>query len=329
MPVDLRSDTFTKPTDPMRAAMAAAEVGDDVWGEDPTVRALEERVAAMFGHESALFVPSGSMGNQISLALICEPGKEILCDIDAHIVIYEMGTAAALHGLQTRTFPSIGGVPDPAQVLGMARLPAAYSITTSAIAVENTHNVAGGAVIPLDVLQAISAGARERNLLVHCDGARIWNAMTATGIDAATYGGLFDTLSVCLSKGLGAPVGSLIVSSAERIARARDLRKRMGGGMRQVGIVAAAGLYALEHHLPELGHDHERAQRLAAALGAAVPDSNIVMLEVADAPGLVGKAYDAGVLLSAFSATKVRAVVHRDLDDAAISAACEVLSGLL
>jgi threonine aldolase len=329
MLVDLRSDTFTKPGPAMRAAMAEAEVGDDVWGEDPTIRALEERVAATFGHEAGLFVPSGSMGNQICLALVCEPGKEVLCDLDAHVVIYEMGTAAALNGLQTRTFPSLAGVPDPAQVLGMVRMPAPYAISTAAIALENTHNVAGGAILPLDVISAISAGARERNLLMHCDGARIWNAMVATGIDALTYGALFDTMSVCLSKGLGAPVGSVIVSSDDRIARARDLRKRMGGGMRQAGILAAGGLYALDHHLSELGRDHERARVLAAGLGGLIPDTNIVMIDVADSHALVSKAYDEGVLLSAFSPTRVRAVVHRDLGDEAIQRAVEVLAPLV
>ena len=329
MAVDLRSDTFTRPTAEMREAMATAEVGDDVWGEDPTAKELEGVVADMFGHEAALFVPSGSMGNQISLALVSGPGREILTDMDAHVVIYEMGAAAALNGLQTRTFPSVGGVPDPAQVLRMVRTPAPYAITTSAIALENTHNVAGGAVIPLDVMTAISTGARERGVLVHCDGARIWNAMSTTGIDGITYGRLFDTMSVCLSKGLGAPVGSLIVSSQERIERARDLRKRMGGGMRQVGILAAAGLYALKHHLPELGRDHERAAMLAAELGAPKPDTNIVMLEVADAYGLVGTAYEAGVLLSAFGPDRVRAVVHRDVSDEDITRAVEVLRPLL
>lgn len=329
MTVDLRSDTFTKPTEAMRAAMAAAEVGDDVWGEDPTVAELEREVAAMFGHEAGLFVPSGTMGNQISMALVCEPGTEILVDTDAHVVIYEMGAAAAIFGLQTRTFPSVGGVPDPTVVLGMARTPAPYSITTSAIALENTHNVAGGAVIPLDVIQAISSGARAKGLLLHCDGARIWNAMTATGISGATYGAAFDTMSVCLSKGLGAPVGSVIVSSGERIDRARALRKRLGGGMRQSGILAAGALYALEHHLPELGQDHEKAQALAAALGGPKPDSNIVMIDVTDAGALVGAAFEAGVRMSAFSATRVRAVVHRDLTDADIERAIEVLKPLV
>jgi threonine aldolase len=327
--VDLRSDTVTRPTDGMRAAMCAAEVGDDVFGEDPTVACLEVRVAEMFGHVAGLFVPSGTMGNQIAMRLLAEPGTEVLTDADAHVVIYEMGASAAFFGVQTRTFASERGVPDPQRVLAMVRAPRPFAISTAAIALEQTHNVAGGAVIPVDVIEAISAGARERGVALHCDGARIWNAMVATGVSGDRYGRCFDTLSVCLSKGLGAPAGSVLVSSHDRIEQARWQRKRLGGGMRQVGVLAAAGLYALDHHLPELGTDHARAERLAAALGVPAPSTNIVAIPVADPPAVVAAAAQHRVLLSSVSATSVRLVVHRDLDDTAIDRAIEVLTGVL
>src|SRR4051812_42326162 len=294
--IDLRSDTVTRPTPGMRAAMAAAEVGDDVYGEDPTVNALEARVAEFFGHEAALFTPTGSMANQICLQLNCPPGGELLCDADAHVVTYEIGAAAALGGISTRTWGPVGANIDVETVTAMIRPAGYHAVATTAVAVEQTHNRGGGGVIPLDTLRGLRAIADEAGLSLHCDGARIWHARVADGVPLATYGGLFDTLSVCLSKGLGAPIGSLVVGTADRIERARVLRKRMGGGMRQVGILAAGGRYALHHPLDRLADDHARARRLAAALApfglvdAAAVRTNIVPLDLTkaalDAPTL-------------------------------------------
>ena len=220
--VDLRSDTVTKPTPGMRRAMAEAEVGDDVYGEDPTITALEERVADMFGHEAALFVPSGTMGNQIGMRLVCEPGQEVLCDADAHVVTYEMGAAAAIFGISTRTVVSDGGRLDAQALIDQVRPKTDWHLTgTAAIGVENTHNRGGGLIQPLGELQKLWTWSRSAGVAVHLDGARLWNAAVATGEDLATFGRLADTASVCLSKGLGAPVGSVLVASAERIAQAR------------------------------------------------------------------------------------------------------------
>ncbi|MGZ4509680.1 MAG: threonine aldolase family protein, partial [Blastococcus sp.] len=251
--IDLRSDTVTRPTPGMRRAMADAEVGDDVYGEDPSINALEERVAALMGHEAALFVPSGTMGNQLGMRLVAQPGEEVLCDADAHVVTYELGAAAAVFGIQTRTVVSDGGRLDAAALIAQVRPRGdSYLTPTAAIAVENTHNRGGGLVQPLEQLQALWEWSRGAGVGVHLDGARIWNAHVASGVDLATYGSLADTASVCLSKGLGAPVGSVLVSSAERIRAARVWRKRLGGGMRQAGILAAAGMYALDHHVARL-----------------------------------------------------------------------------
>src|SRR3954462_4561548 len=253
----------------MRRAMATAEVGDDVYGEDPLVNALEERVAGMFGQEAGLFVPSGTLGNQIGMRLVCEPGQEVLCDADAHVVTYEMGAAAAIFGISTRTVVSDSGRLDADALIAQVRPKGDWPLTsTAAVAVENTHNRGGGIVQPLDQLQKLWDWSREAGVAVHLDGARLFNASVASGTDLATYGRLADTASVCLSKGLGAPVGSVLVSSAERIATARLWRKRLGGGMRQVGVLAAAGLFALDHHVDRLAEDHEHAQLLAKRLGA-------------------------------------------------------------
>ena len=319
--VDLRSDTVTRPTPGMRRAMAEAEVGDDVFGDDPTVNALEARVAAMFGHEAALFCPTGTMANQIALQLLVPPGGELLAGADAHVVSYEVGAAAALGGIATRTWPSVGADLDVAAIAAMIR-PAGYpSNPTRAIAVEQTHNLAGGTIVPLATLRAL----RElTDLPLHCDGARIWHAAVAEGVQLDTYGPLFDTLSVCLSKGLGAPVGSLVIGSAEHIARARVLRKRMGGGMRQVGILAAAGQYALDHHLDRLADDHARAARLAAAIGATC-ETNLVLKEVPDAPAVVAAAAERGVRIVAMLPTVLRMITHLEITDDDIDRAAEVI----
>jgi threonine aldolase len=316
---DLRSDTVTRPTPEMRQAMAGAEVGDDVFGDDPTVIALEASVAAMFGHQAALFCPSGSMANQIALQLHIPPGGELLAGADAHVVSYELGAAAAIGGISTRTWPSIGAALDPDQIVAMIR-PAGYpSVPTRA--------------------EALRAATSAAGVALHCDGARIWHAHVADGVPFTAYGAQFDTLSVCLSKGLGAPVGSLIVGSADHVARARVIRKRMGGGMRQVGILAAAGRYALEHHITRLADDHAKARRLAVALeplgvvDASAVRTNLVPLDLTksalDAPSLAAAAAEQGVLIAAMLPRTARLVTHMDVGDAAVDRAAEVLVGLL
>jgi threonine aldolase len=293
----------------------------------------------MFGHEAALFVPSGTMGNQIGMRLVCEPGQEVLCDADAHVVTYEMAAAAAYGAISTRTWPAVGAALDVEQVAAMIRPDGYHAVPTRAIAVEQTHNRGGGGVIGLDALRALRAVAAEHGLALHCDGARIWHAHVADGVALATYGALFDTLSVCLSKGLGAPAGSLVVGDADKIARGRAIRKRMGGGMRQAGVLAAAGAYALEHHLGRLAADHARAARLAAALApygvvdAAAVRTNLVPLDLAkaalDGPQLGAAARERGVLVSVLGPRAARLVTHGDLDDAGVDRAIDVLAALL
>jgi threonine aldolase len=330
--VDLRSDTVTRPTPGMRRAMADAEVGDDVYEEDPSIRALEERTAELFGHEAALFVPSGTMGNQIGMRLVCEPGQEVLCDADAHVVTYEMGAAAAIFGISTRTVVSDGGRLDAQQLIAQVRPKDNWHLTaTAAIAVENSHNRGGGLVQPLDELQQLWDWSRGADVAVHLDGARIWNAHVASGVPLATYGRLADTASVCFSKGLGTPVGSVLVGSAERIATARLWRKRLGGGMRQVGVLGAACLYALDHHLGRLAEDHEHAQLLAKRLGVdpSTVETNMVVLDGIEAPLVAEAAKARGVLVSQVSASRIRLVTHLDVDRAGIDRAADVLAELL
>jgi threonine aldolase len=330
--IDLRSDTVTRPTAGMRRAMAEAEVGDDVYGEDPTVRALEERTAELFGHEAALFVPSGTMGNQIGMRLVCEPGQEVLCDADAHVVTYEMGAAAAIFGISTRTVVSQGGRLDAQQLIDQVRPKTDWHLTaTAAIAVENSHNRGGGLVQPLDELQKLWDWSRQAGVAVHLDGARIWNAAVASGVELSTYGRLADTASVCFSKGLGTPIGSVLVSSAERIATARLWRKRLGGGLRQVGVLGAACLYALDNNYARLAEDHEHAQLLAKRLGIdpATVATNMVVLDDVAAPVIAEAAKAEGVLVSQVSARKIRLVTHLDVDRAAVERAADVLAELL
>ncbi|WP_436522106.1 threonine aldolase family protein [Actinoplanes sp. HUAS TT8] len=339
MVVDLRSDTVTRPTDGMREAMATAVVGDDVFGDDPTVNALEQHVARMFGHEAALFAPSGTMANQIALQLVAPPGGELLAGSDAHVVTYELGAAALLGGISTRTWAATGAALNVDRIAAMIRPSGFPSVPTAAIAVEQTHNLGGGGVIPLATLRDLRAVADAQHLALHCDGARIWHAHIADGVPLASYGALFDTLSVCLSKGLGAPVGSLVVGSRERIARARVIRKRMGGGMRQAGILAAAGRYALDHHVERLAEDHARARRLAeglAPLGVVDPEkvrTNLVPLDLTkasvDAPELAAEAARRGVMIAAMLPQLARLVVHLDVDDEGIDEAISVLTVLL
>jgi threonine aldolase len=324
--VDLRSDTLTRPTPAMRAAMAAADVGDDVYGEDPTVNALEERAADLFGHEAAVFVPSGTMGNQICLRLVVPPAGELLCDGDAHVVTYESGGAAQHGGIQSRTVP--GGLLDPASVEAQLRPDGFHMVPTSAVSVEQTHNRGGGAVQPLASLEGLREITRRHGVALHCDGARIWNAHVAAGVALRDYGALFDTMSVCLSKGLGAPVGSLVVTSAERAREARVLRRRLGGGMRQAGILAAAGLFALEHHIERLAEDHAHAALIGQRLGVAT-ETNIVPVDVKDARALAAAAADQGVLVGVVGPTRIRLVTHLDVDEAGARRAADVVASLV
>lgn len=323
----------------MREAIANADVGDDVYGEDPTVNALQQEVAAIFGHEAALFTPTGSMANQIAVQLLVPRGEELLCDADAHVVTYEIGAAAAYGGVSTRTWPAVGAEIDVDAVAAMVRPDGYWAVPTRAIAVEQTHNRAGGAVLSLATLERLRAVADAAGVALHCDGARIWHAHVADGVPLAAYGRLFDTLSVCLSKGLGAPVGSLVIGSAERIERARWLRKRLGGGMRQAGVLAAAGRYALHHHVERLAEDHARARRLADALAptgvvdAAKVRTNIVPLDLTkstlDAPALGAAARERGVLVSVLGPRTARLVTHLDVDDAGVERAAEVLAEVI
>ena len=317
--IDLRSDTFTRPTPVMRRAMADAEVGDDVWGEDPTIKRLEAAVAERLGHEAALYVPSGTMGNQICLRLAAPPGTEVLANEDNHILWYEAAAAPVLSGVQLHPVPGARGVLDPAAARARVRS-ARYGVPTSAIAVENTHNRAGGAIQPMEVLQGLRALADEAGLHLHCDGARIWNASVATGIPLEGYGGLFDSLSVCFSKALGAPVGSAVVGGRDLVDRAREVRHLYGGAMRQAGVLAAAALVALEEMVDRLADDHANARALAGTVAAAVPGSvdpaavqtNMVLLATGpfgtDGPGLVERLAGLGVLAADTDPDRVRLV---------------------
>jgi len=330
--VDLRSDTVTRPSPAMRSAMAEAEVGDDVYGEDPTVNELEAEVAALLGYEAGLFAPSGSLANQLGLRLLVRPGQELVCDHAAHVVRAELGAAAVFSQITTRTWRAERGLLDPAAVAELITPNAGpYLVSTSAIAIENTHNFGGGTVQPLDRVRAVQELAREHGLGLHLDGARLWNAHVASGDSLLELAAGFDTVSVCLSKGLGAPVGSVLVSSRDRIAEARMWRKRYGAGMRQVGILAAAGLFALRNNIKRLVEDHEHAARLAIALGVdpELAPTNIVVLSVSDAASIAAAARDQGVLVSALGPSFLRLVTHADVDDDAIARAIDVLAPLV
>jgi threonine aldolase len=329
--IDLRSDTLTRPTEAMRRMMAVAEVGDDVYGEDPTVGALQQRVAAMFGKEDALFTPTGSMANVLAVASLVQPGQEVLCEASAHIARAELGAHGALTGLTMRTWRDPRGQVDQAAIESMfAPDMGPFFVRTTAVSVENTHNFAGGAVLPLADLESLRAWTTSVGIGVHLDGARIWNAHVATGVPVASYGACADVVSVCLSKGLGAPVGSLVVGSAEAIAEARVRRKRMGGGMRQVGILAAAGLHALDHHVERLADDHANARLLAEACGVdpETVDTNIVVVPRDDAEEFVAGARDGGVLVSPVGPSAVRMVTHLDVSREDAESAAVVLSKL-
>ena len=329
--IDLRSDTLTRPTEAMRAAMARAEVGDDVYGEDPTVTALEERVAATFGHEAALFTPTGSMANVLAVASLVAPGQEVLCESSAHIARAELGAHGAISGITMRTWTAPRGQVDLAAIEAMfAPDMGPFFVPTAAVSVENTHNFAGGTVLPLEDLRALRAWADTSGARIHLDGARLWNAHVATGTPLADYGRIADVLAVCLSKGLGAPIGSLMVGSADAVAEARVRRKRIGGGMRQVGVLAAAGAYALDHHVERLADDHAHARLLGEALGLDPEDvqTNIVVVERPDAAGFVAAAAEEGVRIAAVGPRAVRMVTHLDVTRADAERAAAVLARL-
>ncbi|MCW2735936.1 GntG family PLP-dependent aldolase [Nocardioides sp.] len=329
--IDLRSDTLTRPTDAMREAMARAEVGDDVYGEDPTVTTLQERVAAMFGHEAALFTPTGSMANVLAVASLVSPGEEVLCESSAHIARAELGAHGAISGITMRTWTGARGQVDLSAIESMyAPDMGPFFVRTAAVSVENTHNFAGGAVLPLEELRELRAWADTTGARIHLDGARLWNAHVATGTPLVDYGRIADVLAVCLSKGLGAPIGSLMVGSADAIDQARVRRKRLGGGMRQVGVLAAAGAYALDHHVERLADDHEHARLLGEALGLdpASVDTNIVVVDRPDASALVAAAADEGVRISAVGPRAVRLVTHLDVTRGDAERAAVVLSRL-
>ncbi|MFA6574028.1 MAG: threonine aldolase family protein [Nocardioides sp.] len=329
--IDLRSDTVTRPTEAMRAAMARAEVGDDVYGEDPTVAALQDRVAALFGHEAALFMPTGSMANVLAVRSVVAPGQEVLCEASAHIARAELGAHGAYSGVTMRTWFHPRGQVDLAMVQTLfAPEMGPFFVRTAAISVENTHNFAGGAVLPLADLRDLRDYATGVGAAIHLDGARIWNAHVATGTPLAEYGAIADVMCVCLSKGLGAPVGSLLVGSRDTVAEARVWRKRMGGGMRQVGILAAAGLHALDHHVERLADDHDHARLLAEACGVD-PDSvdtNIVVVPRNDAAEFVARAAEGGVRVATVGPTVVRLVTHLDVTREDAERAAKVLARL-
>ena len=313
--IDLRSDTVTRPTAGMRKAIAAAEVGDDVYGEDPTVNALQDRVAALLGKEAAVWVPTGTMANQIALGSLAGMGEEIICDRSSHVVNYEGGAISALWGAQSLVVDGPRGIFTAEAVRAVLRSGQTdHDPRQKAVAIENTHNRGGGTIWPLAQMETVADVAHGAGLAVHLDGARIWNAHVATGIALQKWCERADTVSVCLSKGLGAPAGSLVATTRERVKMVRRLRKRVGGGLRQAGVLAAAGMYALDHHLQRLAEDHESAKKLAAMVPFAwhAPQTNILPADVQNAPALVEEARKEGVLINAVSGTRIRAVTHLD-----------------
>lgn len=334
---DFRSDTVTRPTPAMRRAMAEAKVGDDVYGEDPTVNELQERCAETVGHEAALFVPSGTMGNQIGVALHTRPGDGLVCVESSHIRYYEGGGAAANSGVQLLPIPSPNGEMTPEQVSAVGAGDP-HLARPALLAWENTHNVSGGTVVPVELFRATSAAARDRGWAIHLDGARVFNAAAAAQVDVKEFTKLADTVQFCLSKGLGAPVGSIIAGSQDLIDRSLAIRKRLGGGMRQAGVIAAAALLALEHR-HELAADHELARRLAKEVSSRAPEAvdvgavhtNMVLVDAGAVPGGAPAFLDAlerqGVKVAAIYGTMLRFVTHRDVDDRDIDRITAALDG--
>jgi threonine aldolase len=337
--VDLRSDTVTRPTPAMRRAIAEAEVGDAVLGDDPTVAALESYAAELLGKESALFFPSGIMANQTAIMVLAAPGTEAIVDAQGHVFNYEEAAAAAWGGVQFRTVATADGLLTATEVRAAIRPRSPYAVRSSLLCLENTHNSAGGCILPLEQMREAVATAREHGLAVHLDGARLPNASVATGTPMRAWADLADTVMVSLSKGLGAPVGSILAGDAERMERAWRVRRRLGGGMRQAGFLAAAGLFALKHNLPGLAADHRRATRLAAiargvpGVTAAVPQTNIVMIDLepgAPPPSeVLASLHECGVWMTQFGPRRLRAVTHLDVHDEGIERAGEALAACI
>jgi threonine aldolase len=337
--IDLRSDTITKPSEEMRKVIYEAEVGDDVYGEDPSVNALQKYAAELLGKEAALYVPSGVMGNQICLNILTEPGDEIICEKDAHIFNYESGSPAALSGIQLHPVPGKMGVITPEEVEDAIRPAGAYYMPrTKVIAIENTHNRAGGTIFPIEEIKELRALADKYNLFLHIDGARIWNASVASGIPLKEYTQYCDTISCCLSKALGAPVGSVIAGSAELMKKAFRIRKAWGGGMRQAGVLASAGLYALKNNIERLKEDHLKARDLAEC-AASIPSleidlksvqTNIVIFKpnTISVPEVVKQCIDKGLLVSIGKKDSIRMVTHMDVSSEDIEKTKEILTGI-
>jgi threonine aldolase len=341
-PIDLRSDTVTRPSQAMREAIAQAPVGDDVYSDDPTVNSLEERVAFIFGKEAGVFTPTGSLANQLAIRMLVAPGEELLAESNSHIVRAELGAAAVFSGITTRTWPAENGALVAQDALNLARPNSGpYLVSTTAIAVENTHNFGGGTVQPLDQIKALRKGADDLGLALHLDGARIWNAHVASGVALDEYGKYFDTISVCLSKGLGAPIGSIMLGKKDLVSKARVWRKRYGAGMRQVGLLAGAAHYALDHNITRLSEDHRRAKEIAIAISAVdksfvdptLVETNIVGLDLAAAPftaaELATRCREAGLWISALGPKYARLVTHLDFDDEQCAKAIEILKRAL
>jgi len=334
-PIDLRSDTVTRPSPAMRRAMADAEVGDDVLDGDPTTRRLEERVAELLGTEDALFFPSGTQANQTGIALVAEPGTELLLEANAHLVHYQLAGVAALSGVQIRPIPTPDGLLTPELVRSMVRAPSPHVPRATALAIENTHNAAGGRVLNAAAADAVVRAARESRLAVHLDGARLWNAAVAAGVAPARLAQGADTVMVSISKGLGCPVGSCLGFKKGMRARAWETRKRLGGGMRQSGILAAAGLYALDHNLSRIGEDHANARRFAELLSGSPavrssdPQTNIVMVDLLrerdTSESVSQRLAQAGVRLVPFGPRRLRAVTHLDVTSADIERAARII----
>ena len=335
--IDLRSDTVTRPTAGMRAAMHAADVGDDVFFEDPTVNRLQERVAELLGKEAALFVPSGTMSNQIGVRAHTQPGDELLCDVKCHIYNSEAGGPAVHSGVTCRTLDGDHGILDVTQLEGKIRPDDEHLVRTRLVCLENTHNSGGGKVYPLEKIEAISAWARDHGLAMHLDGARLWNAIVASGVPAATWAAPFDSVSVCFSKGLGAPVGSALAGPRDFVARGRRLRKLFGGGMRQAGVLAAAALYALDHHIDRLAEDHRNARTIARAV-ADTPglrldppevETNLVWFHVdpalCTAKEVAAALKERGVLVFPLGGQTIRACTHLDVSAEQAERAAEAL----
>ncbi|MEJ2544048.1 MAG: low-specificity L-threonine aldolase [Calditrichaceae bacterium] len=338
--IDLRSDTLTKPSPEMREAMASAEVGDDVFGEDPTINAIQDKIIELTGKDAALFVASGTQANQISINAHTQPGNEVICEYRSHIFNYEAGSPCMLSGVQLHPIYGEYGTIKEEEIIASIRKSDHHFPQTKLIALENTHNRWGGTIYPIENIEKTSVIAAEHDIKMHLDGARLWNASVESGIPIKTYARYFDSLSLCFSKGLGAPVGSIIAGSKEFIERAHYYRKAYGGGMRQAGILAAAAIYAMENNVERLKEDHKRARTLAEAVNEMpgfvvnlrTAQTNIVIIDTSlsgkTAPELTEKMLEEGVKMTAFSPTRIRAVTHLHITDNDIDKTIEILKSI-